>query len=60
MVAFGELSVAIPPGTELTRSLVSVAMQTKQDPSLLKVVEDYHHRATATGAWIDWSTSFDF
>lgn len=35
-------------------------MQTKEDPSLLQVVEDYHQRATATGSWIDWSTLLVF
>lgn len=33
-------------------------MQTKEDPSLVKVVEDYHERAISTGSWIDWSESF--
>ncbi|ORY81756.1 putative aminohydrolase [Leucosporidium creatinivorum] len=38
-----------------TTTMVAFAMQTKEDPSLLQVVEDYHKRASDTGCWIDWS-----
>ncbi|KAI5478105.1 aminohydrolase [Pseudohyphozyma bogoriensis] len=37
-----------------TTTLVGFALQTRQDKSLLKVVEDYHQHAMATGTWADW------
>jgi hypothetical protein len=29
-------------------------MQMREDKSLVKVVEDFHARAEATGSYIDW------
>ncbi|GAA6048769.1 hypothetical protein JCM3770_003956 [Rhodotorula araucariae] len=38
-----------------TTTMVSFALQTREDESLLQVVEDYDHLAKETGCWIDYS-----